>query len=448
MSTNQPPPGTGGYFQIKDGDWANLNRALRYAWDQIDRLSGRRGNIPLGNDLDLGGHRAINAADPTDTADLVTKKYGDANYGPKPIQQALLLPGSDPLIQGPSLGAGSPIFLEGTHAVRPAAASYGVGSVYFETDRTVNYLNVLNSSAVQIWQYNSGGYSAAIASIPGDLGTNDKGFRFVDTSAVNQTEYFWTDSAWVTIGGFLQSISDAATATVTTLALLQHLTSGTAGVGFGGGEVTQLHNAAGTLITSLYRTIAWTNATHPNEAADFDQWLMNAGTLTRVLSLISTGDWVMRVTTGLLKFGGTSSSFPALKQVAGLLHVRLADDSGDGQIVGRWTPRVTAVADGASWTPNSDTGDIVIQVNTQAMGTLTMNAPTATAPSPYSAQRLELWLTSTNVQTFAWNAIYVGCTTTPLPTTSTGGGKTDKFYFQYNATATKWQLYSAEFGYA
>lgn len=111
----------------------------------------------------------------------------------------------------------------------------------------------------------------------------------------------------------------------------------------------------------------------------------------------------------------------------------------------RITKRVVSMADATSCTPTGDTADINTQTNTQAIGTLTVNSPSGT---PTDGQELFLRFKCTNVQTFAWNAIFAGCTTTALPTSSTGAGKTDLFFFIYNATASKWQIYNAEYGYA
>lgn len=72
--------GTGGFFQVRDGDWDEVNRALRYLCNSIDAVMGRRGSIPLATDLDMNNHKAINAEDPTGEQDLVTKHYGDMHY--------------------------------------------------------------------------------------------------------------------------------------------------------------------------------------------------------------------------------------------------------------------------------------------------------------------------------------------------------------------------------
>jgi hypothetical protein len=106
--------------------------------------------------------------------------------------------------------------------------------------------------------------------------------------------------------------------------------------------------------------------------------------------------------------------------------------------------RVVAVADGTSITPDADTSDIVTQANTQSAGTLTMNAPSGSA---VNGQGLVIRMSSTAVQTFAWNAIYQGSADLPLPLTTSGAGKTDYLGFIYNSTTTKWQVLAKNFGF-
>jgi hypothetical protein len=66
---------------------------------------------------------------------------------------------------------------------------------------------------------------------------------------------------------------------------------------------------------------------------------------------------------------------------------------------------------------NADTTDIATQINTQAAGTLTINAPTGTISN---GQKIMLRIKSTNVQTFSWNAIFAGSTDSALPTATSG----------------------------
>tara|TARA_R110000868_G_scaffold967_1_gene7301 strand:+ start:3517 stop:4695 length:1179 start_codon:yes stop_codon:yes gene_type:complete len=110
----------------------------------------------------------------------------------------------------------------------------------------------------------------------------------------------------------------------------------------------------------------------------------------------------------------------------------------------RLSSRIVVITDATSVTINGDTTDQANQANTQAVGTLTINAPTGT---PTDGQRLVFRLQSTNVQTFSWNAIFAGGITTALPTTSSGSSKYDYMGFFYNAAASKWQLVGTSFGY-
>jgi hypothetical protein len=107
-------------------------------------------------------------------------------------------------------------------------------------------------------------------------------------------------------------------------------------------------------------------------------------------------------------------------------------------------PKVVAIANATSITVNTDTTDIATQANTQAVGTLTINAPTGTA---VNGQKFILRLTSTNVQTFSFNAIFAGSTDLTLPTVSSGSSKTDYLGWIYNSTAVKWQMVAKVFGF-
>jgi hypothetical protein len=123
-----------------------------------------------------------------------------------------------------------------------------------------------------------------------------------------------------------------------------------------------------------------------------------------------------------------------------------ANISVAGNIVtsGAVLPRVVSIADGVSITMNGDTTDIATQTNTQAAGTLTINAVTGTL---FNGQKIILRLQSANAQTFSWNAVFAGSTDLALPTTSSGSNKYDYVGFIYNTTATKWQLLAKNFGF-
>jgi len=110
----------------------------------------------------------------------------------------------------------------------------------------------------------------------------------------------------------------------------------------------------------------------------------------------------------------------------------------------RINPRVVAVSDATSFTPNADTSDIVSQTNTQSAGTLTVGAPSGT---PVDGQMLTIRLKSTNAQTFSWNAIYRASTDLALPTVSSASGKWDYVLYEYNSADTKWDILAVNFGH-
>jgi hypothetical protein len=112
-------------------------------------------------------------------------------------------------------------------------------------------------------------------------------------------------------------------------------------------------------------------------------------------------------------------------------------------VLGRIVPLVVIMADATSFTPTDDVADVCIQTNTQASGTLTVNSPSG---SPNDGQVLWLRIKCTNTQTFAWGAAYRGSTTNPLPETTSGSSKTDYFEFIYNATDSKWDFQSVNYG--
>jgi len=108
-------------------------------------------------------------------------------------------------------------------------------------------------------------------------------------------------------------------------------------------------------------------------------------------------------------------------------------------------PRVNSIATGTSVTINADTTDLAYQTNTQAAGTLTINAPTGT---PVNGQKLIFRLQSTNVQSFSFNAIFTGSVDQALPSSSSGASKYDYMGFIYNSISSKWNLVAKNFGFA
>jgi Collagen triple helix repeat (20 copies) len=139
----------------------------------------------------------------------------------------------------------------------------------------------------------------------------------------------------------------------------------------------------------------------------------------------------------------TGSNYIVLSDGAGTVRQTI-DPSGNVSFTGGIASRVVVIADATSITVNADTTDVATQANTQAVGTLTINAPTGT---PVNGQKFILRLRSTNVQTFAWNAVFAGSTDIALPISSSGATLHDYVGFIYNSTTSKWQMIAKVFGF-
>lgn len=174
----------------------------------------------------------------------------------------------------------------GTHSQRLSTPPTA-GSVFVETDRFSIYAATIISN-VLAWTWAGGNMVAPLASKPADLNaSNDTGFIFTSNNALNQTQYVWTGTIWVTSGGYLQEIDDAVTAAITTVEVNTHGTSGVAAQGFGAGKVTQLQDSGGVKQTALYETVEWSNAGTTSSLRRW--WLRVAGVLTDLLDLDSAG---------------------------------------------------------------------------------------------------------------------------------------------------------------
>jgi hypothetical protein len=101
-----------------------------------------------------------------------------------------------------------------------------------------------------------------------------------------------------------------------------------------------------------------------------------------------------------------------------------------------------SLASGTSITPSCLAEDNYSNITVTA-GTLAVNAPTGV---PVEGQRLTLHLKCTNVQTYSWNAAYVGGTTA-LPTSSTGSSKGDWIAFRYDSFNSKWDYVAIATGF-
>lgn len=91
------------------------------------------------------------------------------------------------------------VVIEDTHANRETlhpAANLAIGSWYIETDRTEALYVVQEVSAAKQWVLVHGAMLGLLAARPADLTTNDVGFFYTATNAL---DYRWSGSAWVTM---------------------------------------------------------------------------------------------------------------------------------------------------------------------------------------------------------------------------------------------------------
>lgn len=124
------------------------------------------------------------------------------------IRQQLQSTGIAPLNLESLLPAitGSGVLLEDTHANRVALyppANWGVGTLFFETDRTVLYV-ITQSGGTNVWSYVAGVMQSTFANRPTDLSTPDVNFSlFVTTGTAGVTynhQCIWTGAAWIIVG--------------------------------------------------------------------------------------------------------------------------------------------------------------------------------------------------------------------------------------------------------
>lgn len=107
---------------------------------------------------------------------------------------------------GNLFSANQPQFLSGTHEdrlVNSPPQNYPVGSTFYETDRTVTYLQIGG-----VWVYVTGIMATPQSGLPGDLGSHDAGFLadvtdFLHTLRWNGTSWAFADGGSGQVAQFL-----------------------------------------------------------------------------------------------------------------------------------------------------------------------------------------------------------------------------------------------------
>jgi hypothetical protein len=287
-------------------------------------------------------------------------------------------------------------------------------------------------TAAFIWQPSSLSYIHASADASGNLNVTGGGggsMVYPGAGIANSTGTAWDTSYSTTGSGTVVAL---ATSPTFVTPLLGTPTSG------------NLVNCTGYTYANLAGTVpTWnqnTTGTAANITATSNSTLTTLSSLTLPGSQVSgniSGNSANVTGTVAIANGGTGSTT--------LAGASIVTYTGSETLSNKTiTPRVVAIADGTSIAINADTTDIATQANTQATGTLSISAPTGT---PFNGQKLILRISSTAVQTFSWNAIFVGSTDLPLPTASSSSSKYDYVGFIYNSTAAKWQLLAKIFGF-
>lgn len=324
-----------------------------------------------------------------------------------------------------------------TQALASATTTVNVSSA---TAPSSGYVLTATSSTAATWQPPTGGSGSAV------------------TNSITQAAHGFSVGNVVTYNGTVWVLAKAdSAADAEAVGIVSTVTSSSVFVITTNGYVTGLSGlTAGTTYFLSPTSAGALTSTAPSTAGQVSKPLLNTDSTTSgyfenmrgevlvsppsVPLPVSNGGTGATTLTGVVIGNGTSA-FTTVTAPSGTIVGTTDTQTLTNK---RNTKRVVTAADATSVTPNSDNADWTYQLNTQSIGTLTINADGGT---PTDAQAWGFRIKSTNVQTFAWNAVFEGGTTA-LPTASTGGSKMDMYTFIYSTVNSKWMFTGTAGGFA
>lgn len=361
------------------------------------------GNIGVFNYDTVGGQLSVAAQSPSGTTNIAFYTSNGANslvrvnitntgvtsFGPNPIGWNASGPLSANDV-GISRHAAASIFIgNGTNGDRTGT----VGAAAYTDDGSGNFFRFTASSGIEAELWNSGVFSWSSTNRAD--GTRDTGLSRLGPGVIGV--------------GTGASGSTAGNLEATELI----------GLGTGGGNSSAIQYVAGGS-----GGVGWRDTSQGTDLKQWDLLTVSGQFLGRVVNDAnsSASTWLT-----VTRSGATATG------------VQFSPNINSTRI----NPRTTTVADATSITPPSDTADVVIQSNSQAAGTLTINAPTGT---PTDGQKFILRIKTTNAQNYSFNAIYHFSTSVTAPT-SIAAGKTDYIGCMWNATNSAWDVIATDQGH-
>ena len=160
---------------------------------------------------------------------------------------------------------------------------------------------------------------------------------------------------------------------------------------------------------------------------------------------LTPGELALNITDGKAYYLDSSSNLATLVwDVLPINRGGTGSGSGDSSnLIGLPSPRVVSWLDITAVTIDVSTTDILSIYTTLPAGTMTFNAPLASA----DGRKVIIRFRSSFPQAFAWDPVFIANTTTVLPTVSSGANRTDYFGFIYDADTSVWQLLATSYGF-